>query len=55
MLPQAVLAQQMNSIASKKSVIATSAAGDKKYDLGYYVKGALAGGICCAVTHGALW
>jgi len=26
----------------------------KKYDLAYYVKGALAGGICCAVTHGAL-
>ena len=26
----------------------------KKYDLAYYLKGALAGGICCSVTHGAL-
>jgi len=25
-----------------------------KYDLMYYLKGALAGGICCSVTHGAL-
>ena len=24
------------------------------YDLTYYVKGALAGGICCSLTHGAL-
>jgi solute carrier family 25 phosphate transporter 3 len=24
------------------------------YDLSYYLKGALAGGICCGVTHGAL-
>eukprot|EP01038_Epipyxis_sp_PR26KG_P004543 gene4543-6413_t len=35
-----------------EKVIATSAA--KNYDLAYYVKGALAGGICCAITHGAL-
>ena len=34
------------------NVIAYSAA--KKYDLMYYLKGALSGGICCAVTHGAL-
>jgi solute carrier family 25 phosphate transporter 3 len=33
-------------------VLATSS--DKKYDLLYYLKGALAGGICCAITHGAL-
>ena len=26
----------------------------KKYDLQYYLKGALAGGICCSITHGAL-
>jgi len=39
---------------SKKSpsIVATSA--DKKYDTAYFVKGALAGGICCAITHGAL-
>jgi len=27
---------------------------EKVYDLSYYLKGALAGGICCGVTHGAL-
>ena len=27
---------------------------EKKYDLNYYLKGALAGGLCCSVTHGAL-
>lgn len=25
-----------------------------KYDMTYYLKGALAGGICCSFTHGAL-
>eukprot|EP01051_Picozoa_sp_SAG22_P006791 SAG22_NODE_457_length_10262_cov_17.627964_3_plen_146_part_00 len=25
-----------------------------EYGLGYYLKGALAGGICCSITHGAL-
>ena len=29
-------------------------ADGKKYGLDYYVKGALAGGICCSVTHGAM-
>lgn len=33
--------------------ILPSAAGPV-YDLAYYLKGALAGGICCSVTHGAL-
>jgi len=33
--------------------VATSPA-EKKYDLSYYLKGALAGGICCSITHGAL-
>jgi solute carrier family 25 phosphate transporter 3 len=27
---------------------------EKVFDLNYYLKGALAGGICCGVTHGAL-
>jgi len=27
---------------------------EKVYDLNYYLKGALAGGICCGITHGAL-
>lgn len=26
----------------------------KKYNIGYYVKGAAAGGICCSITHAAL-
>lgn len=26
----------------------------RKYDLTYYLKGALAGGLCCGITHGAL-
>ena len=39
---------------SAPRVIATSAAVEKKYDLLYYLKGALSGGICCAITHGAL-
>lgn len=36
----------------RSRILATSSA--KKYDLQYYLKGALAGGICCAITHGAL-
>lgn len=31
-----------------------AASGGEVYDLMYYLKGALAGGICCAITHGAL-
>jgi len=27
---------------------------EKKYDLTYYLKSALAGGICCSITHGAV-
>ena len=33
-------------------VLATS--GTQVHDLNYYLKGALAGGLCCGVTHGAL-
>jgi hypothetical protein len=28
--------------------------GAKVYDLNYYVKAALAGGICCSITHAAV-
>lgn len=31
-----------------------SHAQEKKYDLMYYVKAALSGGICCSITHGGL-
>ena len=44
-------------LSSKKEsngkIVATSAPG-KKYDIMYYTKAALAGGICCSITHGAL-
>eukprot|EP00981_Chlorochromonas_danica_P010354 scaffold3152_cov256-Ochromonas_danica.AAC.4 len=50
MLPQSVLAQKMQK--SEKTILATSS--QQTYDLAYYVKGALAGGICCAITHGGL-
>lgn len=36
------------------SSFTAQSAGEKKYDLMYYLKGALAGGICCGITHGAL-
>lgn len=52
MLPQSVLAQKMQK--SEKTILATSS-GKQTYDVSYYVKGALAGGICCGITHGSLW
>jgi solute carrier family 25 (mitochondrial phosphate transporter), member 3 len=52
-LPKSVILSAMDKKSSPKGkIIATSA--EKVYDLNYYLKGALAGGICCAVTHGAL-
>jgi len=35
-------------------VVATSVYDWERYTVGYYLKGALAGGLCCGVTHGAL-
>jgi len=32
----------------------TMGGGEKNYDLMYFLKGSLAGGICCSITHGAL-
>jgi solute carrier family 25 phosphate transporter 3 len=53
MVPTAIIAQKLSSSdrRNQRRILATSA---KTYDLAHYVKGALAGGICCAVTHGAL-
>jgi len=59
------MAQQAFSISSFTKNALTSGEGvrkpaffaspkEKSYDLTYYLKGALAGGICCSVTHGAL-
>jgi solute carrier family 25 phosphate transporter 3 len=59
-LPQSTLQDAMNTrrFMDNKKILATSAAaaphGADKYDLMYYLKGALAGGICCSITHGAL-
>jgi len=36
------------------SSFAAQSPGEKKYDMMFYLKGALSGGICCGVTHGAL-
>jgi len=35
-------------------MVAAPAAKENQYDLAHYLKGALSGGICCSVTHGAL-
>lgn len=42
----------LNGTAAEKPVVATSASAS--YGLTYFLKGSLAGGICCAITHGAL-
>jgi solute carrier family 25 phosphate transporter 3 len=57
MMMEAVKHNTSNKLFSEKKILATSAAAghdEKKYDLMYYLKGALAGGICCSITHGAL-
>lgn len=56
MLPKNVIVNHlaMSKTIENKRVVATSAK-KTNYDLDYYTKAALAGGICCAITHGALW
>merc|ERR1719498_1109314 len=39
---------------NKKAPHFFASAAEAKYDLAHYLKGGLAGGICCGVTHGAL-
>jgi len=52
-LPKTMFTSQSNNNDKKQSkIFATS--GAQNYDLMYYLKGALAGGICCSITHGAL-
>jgi len=52
-MPKAIFTSQSNNNDKKQSkIFATS--GAQNYDLMYYLKGALAGGICCSITHGAL-
>jgi len=42
--------------APKKNPFVLRSAGEKQgpFDVTYYLKGALAGGLCCSITHGAL-
>lgn len=54
MVPQNVALEAMSQKVQNPRVMATSA-GETKYDINYYTKAALAGGICCGITHGALW
>jgi len=44
----------MQNPEKKTPQFAFPSASEKKYDLNYYLKGALAGGLCCGITHGAL-
>lgn len=55
--PKELILQQiaLNRMQNEKqSPIVATSSGGKVYDVNYYIKGALAGGICCGITHGAL-
>lgn len=54
MMPTEVLKSRINNSQSSHVIATSASSGETKYDLMYYLKGALAGGICCGVTHGAL-
>ena len=41
-------------LATSPKPVATSVYQFEKYNTGYYLRGALAGGICCSITHGGL-
>jgi solute carrier family 25 phosphate transporter 3 len=53
-ITKAALAADIKPKASKNPYVLASASEKAVYDLTYYLKGALAGGICCGITHGAL-
>ena len=40
--------------ASQQKVFAASGTDFARFDTTYYLKGALCGGICCSITHGAM-
>ena len=53
------LAPNANFTKKSRTVLATSAGdnlvmGQGPFDTNYYLKGALSGGVCCSITHGAL-
>ena len=47
-------ANTLRPLATSPKPVATSVYHFENYDGMYYLKGALAGGICCSITHGAL-
>lgn len=54
MMPTAAVMPQIASRFNEKKSNVVAYSVEKNYDLMYYLKGALAGGICCSVTHGGL-
>merc|ERR1711998_610108 len=56
MIGQAVMQQQQKKrspfVPSVKEPFVPSVYDFSQYSFGYYLKGALAGGICCSITHG---
>jgi len=42
------------SLVSDRKTCRMTSPTEKVYDLSYFLKGALAGGICCGITHGAV-
>lgn len=53
-LPKTVFTSKLNNNNNDKKPKILATSGAQTYDLMYYLKGALAGGICCSITHGAL-
>jgi solute carrier family 25 (mitochondrial phosphate transporter), member 3 len=43
-----------NRDGGQDQVAKTSSSKERKYDLMHYLKGGLAGGICCGITHGSI-
>jgi len=53
--PFSIYGMAKKSIAKGETpTFAVPSAGETQYGLKYYLQGALAGGICCSITHGAL-
>jgi solute carrier family 25 phosphate transporter 3 len=49
-----IFSQAKGAAGLHKKVVATSVYNFNEYDTGFFLKGALAGGLCCSLTHGAL-
>jgi len=53
-VPFSVILQTKAALENNQPAPVFASAGEATYDLTHYLKGALAGGICCSITHGAL-